>query len=82
MWVSLAQWVLSGISGGNKWVSGGQLVSARLSRVQQGQEVGQRGSARGSAGLQVGPQVRPQEDLISVTSHNVTVVIHIVLSLS
>ena len=33
--------------GGNKWVSGGQLVSARLSRVQQGQEVGQRGDQQG-----------------------------------
>ena len=68
MWVSLTQWVSSGISGDNKWVSGGQLVSASLSRVQQGQEVGQHGSARGSAGLQVGPQVRPQENFISVTS--------------
>ena len=47
MWVSLAQWVLSGISGDNKRVSGGQLVSARLSRVQQGQEVGQRGDQQG-----------------------------------
>ena len=65
----------------------GQRGSAGVCQAQQGSAGPGSGSARGSAGLQVGPQVRPQENLISVTSrytiwHNVTVVIHIVLSLS